>query len=203
MEAKVSEILENILGLMALEGSFEVTEGPEEVLVSIETNDAGRLIGFKGETLDALQLLVNLIANKGMEDSYKRVVVDVAGWRKSKEGDLERRARSWANEAKESGKEIELDPMPSWQRRIVHMVVSDVEGVESESLGEGRERHLVIKPASVASPLKLRSASSKTSVGKPAEKKITSKKKTSKEEVKAPVEEVVESIEKSSDTAES
>lgn len=151
VEAKVSEILENILGLMALEGSFEVTEGSDEVLVSIETNDAGRLIGFKGETLDALQLLANLIANKGVgEGEYKRVVVDVAGWRKSKEGDLERRARSWAEEALESGKEIELDPMPSWQRRIVHMVVSDVEGVESESLGEGRERHLVIRPATKA-----------------------------------------------------
>ncbi len=148
MEAKVSEILENILGLMALEGSFEVTEGPEEVLVSIETNDAGRLIGFKGETLDALQLLVSLLSNKDAgEGEYKRVVVDVAGWRKSKEGDLERRARVWADEVLESGKEIELDPMPSWQRRIVHMVVSDVEGVESESAGEGRERHLVIKPA--------------------------------------------------------
>ncbi len=147
MEAKVSEILENILGLMALEGSFEVTEGPDEVVVSIETNDAGRLIGFKGETLDALQLLVNLIANKGTgEGEYKRVIVDVAGWRKSKEGDLERRARLWADEVIEAGREIELDPMPAWQRRIVHMIVSEVEGVESESMGEGRDRHLVIRP---------------------------------------------------------
>ncbi|KKS63929.1 MAG: R3H domain protein, partial [Candidatus Daviesbacteria bacterium GW2011_GWA1_42_6] len=103
MEAKVSEVLENILGLMALEGSFEVTEGPEEVLVSIETNDAGRLIGFKGETLDALQFLVSLIANREAGENFKRVVVDVAGWRKSKEGDLERRARSWADEVLESG----------------------------------------------------------------------------------------------------
>lgn len=171
MEAKVSEVLENILGLMALEGSFEVTEGPDEVLVSIETNDAGRLIGFKGETLDALQFLVNLIANRDAGDNYKRVIVDVAGWRKSKEGDLERRARVWADEVLQSGKEIELDPMPSWQRRIVHMVISDVEGVESESQGEGRDRHLVIKPASA-----------KASAGKPAEKKSATKKKTTKTE---------------------
>lgn len=158
MEAKVSEILENILGLMALEGSFEVTEVPDEVLVSIETNDAGRLIGFKGETLDALQFLVNLAANRDAGENFKRVVVDVAGWRKSKEGDLERRARSWADEVLQSGKEIELDPMPAWQRRIVHMVVSDVEGVESESQGEGRDRHLVIKPAEVKSTTKKKSS---------------------------------------------
>src|SRR3989344_67031 len=179
MEAKVSEVLENILGLMALEGSFEVTEGPEEVLVSIETNDAGRLIGFKGETLDALQFLVSLIANREAGENFKRVVGGGAGWRKSKEGDLERRARSWADEVLESGKEIELDPMPSWQRRIVHMVVSDVEGVESESLGEGRERHLVIKPAQILP--------SKIGSGKPAEKKIAAKKKAPKaERAKAP-----------------
>lgn len=149
MEAKVSEILENILGLMALEGSFEVVEGPEEVMVTIDASDPGRLIGFRGETLDSLQLLVNLILSKQLneEEAFKRVVIDVGGWRKNKEADLERRARNWADEAKESGEEIELEPMPSWQRRIVHMIVSEVEGVTSESVGEGKERHLVIKPA--------------------------------------------------------
>lgn len=145
MEQKVSEILENILGLLALEGSFEVVEGPEEVTVSIETTTPGRLIGFRGETIDALQLLVNQILGK-QEGEYKRVVIDVGGWRKNKEADLERRARNWAEEAKESEQEIELEPMPSWQRRIVHMVISEIDGVESESTGEGRDRHLVIRP---------------------------------------------------------
>lgn len=146
MEAKVSEILENILGLLALEGSFEVVEGPEEVTVTIEPNDPGRLIGFRGETLDALQLLVNQILSKQSPDEFKRVVVDVAGWRKNKEADLERRARNWAEEVIESQSPMELDPMPSWQRRIVHMIVSEIDGVESESMGEGKERHLVIRP---------------------------------------------------------
>ncbi|MDO8498798.1 MAG: R3H domain-containing nucleic acid-binding protein [bacterium] len=147
MEAQVSEILENVLGLLNLEGSFEVVEGPEEVAVSIEATDPGRLIGFRGETLDALQLLVNQLASrKSGEEKFKRVVIDVSGWRKNKEGDLERRARNWAEEVKESGEEIELEPMPSWQRRIIHLVISEIEGVESESLGEGRERHSVIRP---------------------------------------------------------
>ena len=148
MENQVSEILENILGLMALEGSFEVVEGPEEIMVTIEAVDAGRLIGYRGETLDSLQLLVNqILSHQVGNENFKRVIVDVEGWRKNKEADLERRARSWAEEVKESGQEIDLEPMPAWQRRIVHMIVGEVEGVESESVGEGKERHLVLRPA--------------------------------------------------------
>lgn len=145
MEQTVSEILENVLGLLGLEGSFEVVEGPEEVEVTIDANDPGRLIGFRGETLDALQLIINLIVSKQVEEGkYKRVIVDVGGWRKNKEADLERRARNWVEEVKETGHPIELDPMPSWQRRIVHMIVSESEGVVSESVGEGKDRHLVL-----------------------------------------------------------
>jgi len=147
VEAKVSEILENILGLLALEGSFEVVEGTDEVVVTVEPNDPGRLIGFRGETLDALQLLVNQIVSRQSPDEFKRVVVDVAGWRKNKEEDLAKRAKGWAQEVKESGKEMELEPMPSWQRRIVHLAIEEVEGVTSESIGEGWDRHLVIKTA--------------------------------------------------------
>ncbi|MFA5932655.1 MAG: R3H domain-containing nucleic acid-binding protein [Microgenomates group bacterium] len=156
MEAKVSEILENILGMLGLEGSFEVTEGPEEVKVTIEASDPGRLIGFGGETLDALQLIVNQIVGKQATDKepYKRVSIDVAGWRQNKEADLERRARNWVNEVLESKEELELEPMPSWQRRVVHMVASETEGVESESIGEGRDRHLVIRPAASVKPAK-------------------------------------------------
>lgn len=146
MEGKVSEILENILGLLALEGSFEVVEGAGSVDVSIEASDPGRLIGFRGETLDALQLLVNQIVSRKYADQYKRVVIDVSGWKKNKEGELERRARAWADDVLQSGSPLELDPMPAWQRRIVHMVVSEISGVQSESTGEGLDRHLLIKP---------------------------------------------------------
>ncbi len=144
MEAVVSEVLENILGLLAMEGSFEVTEGPDDVAVSIETDDAGRLIGVRGETIDALQLIVNQIASKQHPEGFKRVIVDVGNWRKNKEGELEEKARRWAEEVKESGHEIELEPMPAWQRRIVHLTIEEVEGVTTESVGEGRDRHLVI-----------------------------------------------------------
>lgn len=166
MEQKVSEILENILGLLALEGSFEVVENPEEVSVTIETTDPGRLIGFRGETLDSLQLIVNLILSRQIndEEKFKRVVIDVEGWRKNKESDLQRRAQDWGKEVLETGKEMELEPMPSWQRRIIHMVISETKGVESESMGDGRDRHLVLRPE----------------ITKKTEKKVTEKKTTKK-----------------------
>lgn len=145
MEQKVSEILENILSLLALEGSFDIEEKEDGVFVSIDTQDAGRLIGNQGETLQSLQMLVNLIASRQIEES-KRVIIDVSGWKKSKEDDIAERTKAWVEEVKESKKPMELEPMPSWQRRVVHMVVQESDGVTSESVGEGLERHLVITP---------------------------------------------------------
>jgi spoIIIJ-associated protein len=145
MEAKVSEILENVLSLLSLEGSFEVEEKEDGVFVSIDTQDAGRVIGHQGETLSALQLIVNLIVSRQVEDS-KRVIVDIASWKQSKEEELAHKARIWAEQVNQDKKAMELEPMPSWQRRIVHMTIQETEGVQSESVGEGEERHLVITP---------------------------------------------------------
>ncbi len=146
MENQLSDVLDNVLGLLLLEGSYDIEEGEEGFSVSIETQDAGRLIGARGESLDALQLLVNqMVARKVGEEGFKRVVIDVEGWRKQKEEELVKSAESWGKQVLETKKEIELEPMSSWQRRIVHMTISEMEGVESESLGEGRDRHIVIK----------------------------------------------------------
>lgn len=147
MEQRLSDILDNILGLLLLEGSYEIQEIEGGFHVSIETKDAGRLIGFNGESLQSLQQLINQMANKDTEEGqFKRAILDVEGWRKNKEEELMGRAKDLAQEVKESGKEMELEPMPSWQRRIIHMGVSEIEGVFSESVGEGRDRHLVIRP---------------------------------------------------------
>lgn len=153
MEAKVSEVLENILSLLSLEGSFEVEETPEGVFVSIDTNDPGRIIGRNGETLSALQLIVNQITFKQSGDASKRVIIDIANWRKSKEEELAHKARLWATEVIETNKPLELESMPSWQRRVVHMVIQETPGVASESFGEGIERHLIISPAVSADSL--------------------------------------------------
>ena len=145
MQEHLSEILDNLLGLLLLKGSYDIEETDEAFNVSIQTSDAGKLIGFKGESLDGLQLLVNqMLSKKSKESEFKRVILDVEGWRKQKEEQLAVRAKEWAEQVLELGKEMELEPMSPWQRRTVHMVVQEIEGVESKSVGEGRERHLVI-----------------------------------------------------------
>lgn len=147
MEQQLSDILDNLLGMLLLEGSYDIEETADSFLVSIETKDAGRLIGARGESLDGLQLLVNqMVARKVGEDNFKRVVVDVEGWRKQKEEELAKSAQSWGKQVLESGQPLDLEPQSPWQRRIVHMTISEMKGVESESVGEGRDRHIVIKP---------------------------------------------------------
>lgn len=162
MEEKLGEVLDNLLGMLLLEGSYEIEEMDENFSVSIETKDAGRLIGARGESLDCLQLLVNQMVSRKVERSetlsglevvskvepaegFKRVVVDVQGWRKQKEDELKASAESWGKQVLESGKPFDLEPMAPWQRRIVHMVISEMKGLSSESVGEGRDRHIVIK----------------------------------------------------------
>ena len=153
MEEQLSDILDNILGLLLLEGSYEIVEEKEGFFVSIDTKDAGRLIGVRGESLEALQLLINqIMSKKNKEEEFKRVILDVEGWRKQKEEELLLRAKEWGNQVIESGKLLELEPMSAWQRRIIHMVIGEINNLETESMGEGRDRHIVIKLKSPAPP---------------------------------------------------
>lgn len=153
MEDQLSEILDNLLGMLLLEGSYEIEEADDSFSVSIETKDAGRLIGARGESLDSLQLLVNQMIAKKMgffakgEEAFgqKRVVIDVEGWRKQKEEELIKNAEAWGKQVLETGKEVELEPQSPWQRRLVHMIVGEMKGLSTESVGEGRDRHIVIK----------------------------------------------------------
>lgn len=150
MEQQLSDILDNLLGMLLLEGSYEIEEADDNFTVSIETKDAGRLIGARGESLDGLQLLVNQMVARKVGPApdgagFKRVVIDVEGWRKQKEEELVKSAESWGKQVLETKQPLELEPQSPWQRRIVHMTISEMEGLESESIGEGRDRHIVIR----------------------------------------------------------
>lgn len=151
MQQQLSEILDNILGLLLLEGTYDINEDENGFNITIDTKDAGRLIGVRGESLEALQLIVSQILSRklpeGENKEFKRIIIDVMGWRKQKEDDLVARAKSWIQSVLDANTPMELEPMPAWQRRIVHMAVQETTGVESESIGEGFTRHLVIRPA--------------------------------------------------------
>lgn len=148
MEEQLSDTLDNLLGMLLLEGSYEIEEGADGFMVSIDTKDAGRLIGARGESLEGLQLIVNQIMSRKVgENTFKRVILDVGEWRKQKEEELKSMAKDLGKQVLESGKELEVEPMSPWQRRVVHMVLEEMGGLTSESMGEGRDRHIVIKPA--------------------------------------------------------
>lgn len=174
MEEKLSEILDNILGLLLLEGSYEIEENEDSISVVIETADAGRVIGARGESLESLQLLINQMMSKKVRElapspaeggeGFKRVILDVSGWRKQKEEELKKMAQDWGNQVLESGKDLELEPMSAWQRRVIHMVVGEMAGLETESVGEGRDRHVVIKVKSAKGKVKSRKEESETDV---------------------------------------
>jgi len=135
---------------MNLEVSAELGE-PEgdagDKAIYISGKDAGVLIGHHGDTLDALQYLVNLAANKRDEDSkhpYTRIIIDVENYRAKREETLRKLARRVANRVKRYGKSVSLEPMNPYERRIIHSEVQSIDGVTSASIGVEGNRRVVI-----------------------------------------------------------
>lgn len=116
--------------------------------IKIEGNDAGTLIGYHGDTLDALQYLANLAANKksGEDDDrdYTRVRIDIEDYREKREDTLRALARRMASRVLKYKKPITLEPMPPHERRIIHSEVQAIEGVTTFSVGEDSARKVVI-----------------------------------------------------------
>jgi spoIIIJ-associated protein len=117
------------------------------ISLSIDNTPASpRLIGHRGDTLRAIEYLLNQMV-KAHDGLAPRVVVDVAGYKEAQRHALEELARETGDRVKESGTEVELQPMNPADRRIVHMALREMGGVDTESRGDGRDRRIVIKPA--------------------------------------------------------
>jgi spoIIIJ-associated protein len=123
------------------------SETEDGVTLNIEAPQASaRLIGHHGETLRALEYLVNQMM-KRIDEHSPRLLLDVAGYRESRRRALEELAQEAAARVRESGQEEELRPMNPAERRIVHMALRELDGIETESRGEDRSRRIVVKPA--------------------------------------------------------
>jgi spoIIIJ-associated protein len=139
-------VLEDILEYMDLDAEVDVREDDEKVILDVSGPDAGRAIGKKGQTLDALQFLVNKIVNR-FPDGRRHIVVDSGDYRTRHDEGLEAMARREAKRAVQEGKVITLKPMSARDRRVIHLSLAKFEGVSTASQGEGMQRRIQIIPS--------------------------------------------------------
>ena len=137
------DLLKNIVGTMDLNVEFSIKDKENISFINLEGKDLGILIGRRGETLDALQYLVNLSVNKSIEQR-KRIVLDVEGYRSRREETLQRLAVKLANKARQRGRNIVLEPMNSQERRIIHTALQGFDDIYTFSEGEEPYRKIVI-----------------------------------------------------------
>ncbi len=137
-------ILTIIKSLGIEEATIEVEADDEDVRISISCgDDYGSVIGRRGETLDAIQYLTRLVINRGSED-YKRVSINVGNYREKRENTLRSLARKNAAKVRKYGRNVVLEPMNPYERRIIHTTVQEIEGVTSHSVGSDGDRKVVI-----------------------------------------------------------
>lgn len=118
----------------------------KDMKITLEGESAGMLIGHHGETLDAVQYLANLTANKGDEDKddYSKITVDIENYRAKREETLRTLARRMAARVRKNGRNMTLEPMNPYERRIIHSEVQGIEGVSTYSVGSDDNRKIVI-----------------------------------------------------------
>jgi spoIIIJ-associated protein len=139
-------VLEELLRLMGLEGTVEIGMGSETAKLNVSGSDMGILIGRRGEKLASLQHLVNLIVAK-REGQYNRIAIDVENYRGRREEQLRDVAERAAKRVIQSGKIIQLEPMPAIERRIVHLALVDNPKIRTQSVGVEPNRRIVVLPA--------------------------------------------------------
>lgn len=141
----IKKTAEKLFEMLQIEGEVEVAEAEEGVSVVLSTQESGIVIGHHGETLEALQLILSLVTAKELGE-FVRIALEVGDYRKSREEYLRSLALSSKEKAISQGAEVTLPMLKSWERRVVHLMFQDDKDVTSESVGEGKERVLVIKP---------------------------------------------------------
>lgn len=143
---RVRELVEGVLDELDLDGEVEIEESEERIEATVVgEDDYGLLIGKRGQTIDALQLLCFQAAFRGLRDR-KRVVLDAAGYRERRREVLTARADRAAEQALERNAGVEMDPMSAQERRVVHEHLKERSGVETFSEGDEPRRCVVVAP---------------------------------------------------------
>ena len=142
---RVRLLLERVVEELGLRATVSVDEDDEEIHADVDGEDVGLLIGRHGQTIDAIQLLCYQAAFRGRQDR-KRVSVDAAGYRERQGESLRRRADMAADDAVRHKEAVEMDPMGSNERRVVHEHLRDRPEVETYSEGDEPNRYVVVAP---------------------------------------------------------
>lgn len=137
------DYIRSILNAMDVEVTFTVYQNETGAVINIESNNNGTIIGRRGETLDAIQYLCSIIANRGDND-YFRITIDCLGYRSKRKETLEQLAAKVAKSVFRTGRSQPLEPMNPYERRVIHSAISKIEGVSSRSVGEEPYRKIVI-----------------------------------------------------------
>lgn len=143
------EFVKNLIIDMNIEAELSLSDGEDgNYVIHISGEEAGMLIGHHGETLDQLQYLVNLAANKKKGDDddreYTRIIVDVEGYRTKREDTLRALARRTAARVLKYKRSVTLEPMCAYERRIIHSEIQSIQGVMTNSIGVENNRRIVI-----------------------------------------------------------
>ena len=139
------DLLERIAAALQVDCRVDVTEDDEAVTGTLSGDDLGLLIGRHGQTIDAIQYLANALAYRAHGDDRKEVVVDAAGYRERRRETLEALAMRSAERAVSTGEPVELEPMSSIERRIVHLRLQDEPGVSTRSEGDEPYRYVGVE----------------------------------------------------------
>lgn len=142
-------MLEGILERMQIAASIDIKTVDDRTVLDVKCeneDDVQRIIGRRGQVIDALQHLVSKALGRNRDEDYKPVIVDAADYRQRHIERLQGIADRKAQDCLDSGKAVDLNPMSAHDRRIIHMKLADLEGVRTESEGEGDDRHVVILP---------------------------------------------------------
>ena len=138
------DYLREVIALMGVENvTFSAVQKGEATIIRLDGERLGALIGRRGETMESLSYLASLVANR-LEGDYIKLGLDVAGYRDKRESDLTALAQRIGNKVRKTGRSFAMEPMNPYERRIIHSAISKMEGVRSESKGEGRDRRVVI-----------------------------------------------------------
>ncbi len=144
-EQIIKQSVEDLMKRLDIQGGFEMQFAEDIVSITLSTDDTGIVIGYHGEVLESLQLILSLIVAKQI-GRFVRISVEVGDYKKNRTDWLEQLAKQTKERVLMENREIPLPNLKPWERRIVHMILKDDESVMSESVGEGKNRTLILRP---------------------------------------------------------